>query len=84
MSVGEGVARTLLQVAFELGGFLAAFQGNISYQMPRFELGRMGICPRVVAQEAGLDVFSQSNISLLRTGFAAQEVDVMHVSPFKI
>jgi len=68
--VRERVAGTGLEVAFEFQRALSFVEGEVGDEPPRAVLGRVDGLTDVVGFQASLQVFGESNVSLVGTRFA--------------
>ena len=76
VAIGEGVAGSVLEIEFEGFGFKLVGEIDGDNEIPRGILGGMFRGARIVLAQAFGQIGSQANVSPVRMGLGAEEVDV--------
>jgi len=79
VAIGKGVAGALLEIAFEGLGFDPVREVDGDDEFPRRKFVGMSRLTGVVLAQTFGQVASQANVSLVRVGLGAKEVDVYGV-----
>ena len=78
MTIGKCMTGTAFEVTLETLRLLKRFKCNIDFQLPRCKLGRVNTSAGIVFKQTLLQVRGVSNIAMLRTAKAFNDVGVKH------
>jgi hypothetical protein len=82
VSLGEGSAGAGLEIPLEGDGLAVVVEPDRYDALPRDELARVRRLARIVLLQASWQVLGGTDVVFLRTGQAAEQIDVSHMSPF--
>ena len=78
MPCGEGVTAARSEIAFKRLCLCECFECDVGFYLPRHEFGCMVNLPCIVRCQAGTEIESAADITLVGVGDAAKDVSVVH------